>query len=87
MPSDDLPQKVELTRAEAVGMADVLWEVLGTTGINHDTQMRAMDYALQLDLRVLMPPWPTDDSSREKVVDHLRKVQGIVERKLAELGE
>jgi hypothetical protein len=83
---DDLPERVELTRVEAIGIARILWEVLGTEGVNHDLQMRAMEYALALDTRALLPSWPSG-AGRDEVIDHLRRVQQIVERRLAELDE
>jgi hypothetical protein len=84
---EGLPSKVELSRAEAIAIARLLWEILGDDSINHATRMAASGYALELETRALHPPWPTEGVGREEVVSYLRRVRALVDHRLAELGE
>jgi hypothetical protein len=83
--SAEFPDKVELTRVEAIGIARLLWNVLGNEHVDHSTQIDAMAFAIELELRATMPPWPTAGIGREEVIEHYRRVRQIMDERIAKL--
>jgi hypothetical protein len=84
---ESLPSKVELSRSEAIGIARLLWELLGNHALDHATRMAASGYAIDLETRALHPPWPTDGVGNAEVVAYLRRVRALIDEQLSELGE
>ena len=83
--SSEFEDHIELTRIEVIGLSRLLWEVGGNEQVDHATQIAALGYALQLEQRAAIPPWPTDGLGREDVVQHYRRVRQILDDRIKRL--